>query len=183
MHMQSLLRKALVLAISAYFSFGVSDIKASRSSLKNNRHRISSSKASTLSKSNDPAPTEPEKTIQKKAPVVLSVINAKNHDLLQTTTLPILLNIKADWCTTYEAMATSFKSVANELHKKCMCAEIEVDSFEDSDETIQFLQSKYGVSINCIPTILVLKNGKVQEQIEGTHDKETFKTKILAHLK
>lgn len=180
MHMQSLLHKALILIISAYFSFGVSDIKASRSSLKNNRHRISSSKT-PATKNSTLLIAESTKTIAEKP--VLSIISPKNYDALQTTTLPILLNIKADWCTTYEAMATSFKSVANELHKKCMCAEIEVDSFEDSDETIQFLQSKYGVSINCIPTILVLKNGKVQEQIEGTHDKETFKTKILAHLK
>lgn len=181
MQMQSLLRKALILIISAYLSFNTRDIKASRSSLKNNRHRISSSKTPTT-KNSSVLLAESTKVIQQEKPV-LSVISPKNHDLLQTTTLPVLLNIKADWCTTYEVMAASFKSVANELHKRCMCAEIEVDSFEDSDETIQFLQSKYGVSINCIPTILVLKNGKVQEQIEGTHDKETFKTKILAHLK
>ncbi len=197
--MQSHLYKALVLVISAYFSFFTHNIAAARSNLKSKRNRINShnflkesvkaednlAKDSSLSSSKKSIVTkkEPiqEKTTTQNFPLFFT-INPKNHDILRTVKVPVLLNIKADWCTTYNAMAASFKTVAGELQKKIVCAEIEVDSFEDSDETIQFLKTNYNVSINCIPTILVLKDNKVQEQIEGTYDKELFKTKILAHL-
>jgi len=114
---------------------------------------------------------------------VLSTVTPQNYDLLLSSNMPILLNIKADWCSTYGQMAQSFKEVAQSLYKKCVCAEIEVDCFEDSDETIKFLHNKFGVSIECIPTVLIIKENKVQARVEETLDKQTLKERFLGYLK
>ncbi len=144
----------------------------------NKRQRMSSSASTHAPQKN---PISVKKATDTTQPI-LSVITAQNHTAINTD-LPVVLNIKADWCSTYTPMAESFKAVAHTLYKKCVCAEIEVDCFEDNDETITFLKEKFGVSIECIPTVLIIKGNKVHARVEETLDEESLKQRIISYLK
>jgi thioredoxin 1 len=77
------------------------------------------------------------------------------------------------WCPPCKLIAPSLEQLADEYIGTFKVGKLNVD---DNRETAM----KYG--IRSIPTLLVIKEGDVAEQIVGAHAKNTLKDKILSAL-
>jgi thioredoxin 1 len=77
----------------------------------------------------------------------------------------VVVDFYADWCGPCKMMSPIIDSIAEELEDKIKVGKI------NTDENIN-LAGQYGVM--SIPTILVIKNGKVAKSFIGVTDKETI---------
>ena len=71
---------------------------------------------------------------------------------------PVLVDFHATWCGPCKAMAPALEQVAAEMKGKLKVAKIDVD--ENPEITQRF-------RIQAMPTLLILKNGKVAAQHVG----------------
>lgn len=99
-------------------------------------------------------------------------------NIFSESKMPILLDVRAEWCLTHRGMISIFQEIAFIFRKKIKCVKMLIESFEDSDETVAFLKKKFNVDIDQIPTFLFIKNGKVIAKIEEALSKQEFKIKV-----
>jgi thioredoxin 1 len=116
----------------------------------------------------------------KTAPILTVTLNS--FQLLSNSKQPILLKIHADWCAPCKRMMPTFEKVATKFSKKVKSAKLIMKSFLDSDPVITFLKKEYNVSINCVPTFLLIKNNKVIKVFEGSMNFEDFSTQLTQAL-
>jgi thioredoxin 1 len=89
------------------------------------------------------------------------------------SSLPVLVDFWAPWCGPCRAIAPIIEELSTELQGKMKVAKVDVDEAQD-------LAAKYEVS--SIPTLLILKNGKVVEEMLGAMPKAQLLAKIQPHL-
>ena len=89
-------------------------------------------------------------------------LNLNNFDSFINNEGILLLDFYADWCGPCRMVAPIVEEIALE-HPEYVIGKVNVD---DEPE----LASKYGVF--SIPTLVVLKNGKVSRQLSGARPKE-----------
>ncbi|MCP2520435.1 thioredoxin [SCandidatus Aminicenantes bacterium Aminicenantia_JdfR_composite] len=77
--------------------------------------------------------------------------------------LPVLVDFYAEWCGPCKALAPTIDYIAKNYNEKLKVGKINID------ENIK-TPSKYG--IRAVPTILIFKDGKVQEMLVGLQSKE-----------
>lgn len=86
--------------------------------------------------------------------------------------IPVLVDFWAEWCVPCKTIAPILDEVAQELAGKVKVAKVDVDSNPA-------LAAQFG--IRSIPTLLVLKDGTVQEQM-GPMNKASLLKKLSAHI-
>ena len=86
----------------------------------------------------------------------------------------ILVDFWAPWCGPCQMMGPIIEEAAKELDGKAKVGKLNVD--ENTETATKF-------SVQSIPTLVIFKNGEVQEQITGVTEKEELVKKVLEHVK
>lgn len=101
-------------------------------------------------------------------------INADNwRTEVMESEIPVLVDFWAEWCGPCKAIAPTLDELADELTGQIKIAKVNVDNN-------QKLAGDFG--IRSIPTLLVFKDGTVQEQMVGAMNKADLKTKLNSYL-
>lgn len=87
--------------------------------------------------------------------------------------VPVLVDFWAEWCGPCRTLAPILDELSGEVAGKMRIAKVNVDENQQ-------LAGEFG--IRSIPTLLVIKDGAVQEQMIGVMNKAALKEKLSAYL-
>jgi thioredoxin 1 len=104
-------------------------------------------------------------------PVTITDANFESEVI--KSTIPVLIDFWATWCGPCKAIAPIVEDLAKEYDGKVKIGKVDVD---DNQQTA----IKYG--IRSIPTLLIMKNGKVNDTIVGAVPKAQIVQKLNAAL-
>ncbi|MDA3874586.1 MAG: thioredoxin [Kiritimatiellae bacterium] len=92
---------------------------------------------------------------------------------VEESTVPVLVDFWAEWCGPCRAIIPTLEQLADEYDGKLKVAKVNVDKDRE-------LAQKFGV--RSIPFLLIIKDGKVVENMVGALGKHEFVSKITPHL-
>lgn len=104
---------------------------------------------------------------------VIEVTDDNFEEAVLNSDTPIVVDFWAEWCGPCKMIAPTLEQLADENVGTFKVGKLNVD---DNRETAM----KYG--IRSIPTLLVIKEGNVAEQIVGALPKDAIKDKILSAI-
>jgi len=89
------------------------------------------------------------------------------------STLPVLVDFWASWCSPCKMIAPIIEELAKEYVHKIKIGKLDVDTNPKA-------ATAYGIM--SIPTLVFFNNGKIMEQVAGVLNKTELKKKIEANL-
>ncbi len=89
------------------------------------------------------------------------------------STIPVLVDFWAEWCGPCKAIAPILDELAGDYSGRLKIAKVDVDKNPE-------LAGEFG--IRSIPTLLIIKDGTVQEQMVGALQKSALAAKLDAHI-
>lgn len=87
--------------------------------------------------------------------------------------MPVLVDFWATWCGPCRMIAPHVEALANELAGRLKVGKLDVDQNMRTAGTYQ---------VQGIPTLLLFKGGKVEEQIVGYVNKDALRRAVERHL-
>ena len=99
--------------------------------------------------------------------VTLTQDNFESEALKSAT--PVLVDFWAEWCGPCKMIAPVLDELADEYQGKVKIGKVNVDEHQD-------LAARFRVS--AIPTLLLIKNGQVAEQMVGAKSKRALKASL-----
>ncbi len=87
--------------------------------------------------------------------------------------IPVLVDFWAEWCGPCKAIAPALEEMSTELAGKLKIGKVNVDQSPE-------LAGQYGV--RSIPTLLLIKNGKIEHSMVGAKSKSAMKSEIEPYL-
>ena len=87
--------------------------------------------------------------------------------------LPVLVDFWAEWCGPCKMIAPTLEAIARDYTGKLRVAKVNVDENMATPE-------RYGV--RGIPTLLLIKNGQVKDQIVGNSPRDHIERVLQKHL-
>lgn len=103
---------------------------------------------------------------------VLKVSNENYKEEVLDSEKVVLVDFYADWCGPCKMMAPIVEEISEELGDKVKVCKVNVDDNQD-------LAMQYGIM--SIPTLLFIKNGKLEKTLVGLRDKQEL-VSILEQL-
>jgi thioredoxin 1 len=100
-------------------------------------------------------------------------ITDANFDEITKTDKPVLVDFWAEWCGPCKMIGPVVEELASDYDGKAVIGKVDVDSNPNTS-------AKFG--IRSIPTLLVIKNGKIVEKQVGAVPKSVLTQKLDAHL-
>jgi thioredoxin 2 len=103
----------------------------------------------------------------------LHITDTNFAELVETSPLPVLIDLWAEWCGPCRMLAPTIESLARELAGKVVVGKLNVDENPST-------ASRFGVQ--GIPTLLIIKNGREADRIVGVQSKEAILSRLKAHI-
>ncbi len=100
---------------------------------------------------------------------LLAITGSNFEDEVIKSDVPVLIDFWAVWCVPCKMVAPIVEELAKDYEGKLKVAKCDVDSNQN-------IAIKYG--IRSIPTLLIIKDGEVVEQIVGAVPKQHIQEKI-----
>jgi len=94
------------------------------------------------------------------------------QDVLKSD-LPVLVDFWAEWCGPCKMIAPTLEAIARDYTGKLRVAKVNVDENMATPE-------RYGV--RGIPTLLLIKDGQVKDQIVGNYPRDHIERVLQKHL-
>lgn len=105
---------------------------------------------------------------------MIQKITKENYDTeVVNSPLPVLLDYFADWCAPCSMQSPIIDAVADEYDGKLKVGKINVT--DDAELASQ-------AAVVTIPTMIILKNGKVTERLVGLQSKDTLEETIERYI-
>ena len=104
---------------------------------------------------------------------VLTATDANLETEVMKNTEVTLIDFWAEWCGPCKALGPTIDSLADQYAGRVKVYKLNVD--ENPDAALRF-------KIRGIPTVIMLKNGQVIDQLVGNQSKDSFVAAIDRHL-
>ena len=103
----------------------------------------------------------------------VTVTDANFGEVVEKSSLPVLLDMWAAWCGPCRMIAPTIKALAKEMAGRVVVGKMDVDANPRTS-------SRYGVQ--SIPTLLIFKGGREAERIVGVQSKEAVLNRLQKYL-
>lgn len=100
---------------------------------------------------------------------IITLTDGNFHEEVISSPTPVLVDFWAEWCGPCKMIAPVLDELASEYDGRIKIGKVNIDQF-------QGLAAQHG--IRAIPTLLLFKNGQVEEQIVGLRSKRDLKASL-----
>lgn len=101
------------------------------------------------------------------------ITDANFTTTVETSPLPVLLDMWAAWCGPCRIIAPTIEALAAELAGKAVIGKLDVDANPRT-------ASRFGVQ--SIPTLLIIKDGKEADRLVGVQSREAILRRLQPHM-